>query len=409
MSAVPGLRVLHLLDHSLPLQSGYTFRTRSIIDGERALGFETRHLTGCKQGAPQASLESADGLDFYRTAGADSWTARAPVLGQFAITRKMRRRVREVLREWPPDVLHAHSPCLDGLAALSLGLPLVYEVRAFWEDAAVDHGTAREGNLRYRLTRALETRVLKRADAVTTICEGLRSDILGRGIAPARVTVVPNCVHVKSFQWIERRDSELEAQLDLRGRLVLGFIGSFYAYEGLDLLLAAMAQIRVVEPRACLLLAGGGYEEKNLRALAERHGIQNDCRFVGRVPHAAVSRYYSLLDACVFPRKSMRLTELVTPLKPLEAMAQGVPVLASDVGGHRELVRDGVTGELFPAGDADALVESVLAWARRPDRRSLVDAARRYVERERDWATVVERYRQVYADARARHGEENRA
>ncbi len=402
------MRVLHVLDHSLPLHSGYTFRTRAIIDGERALGFETRHLTGCKQGEPEAPIETADGLEFYRTRGARSWAARLPVLGQLEMTRRMRRRIREVLAGWRPDVLHAHSPCLDGLAALSLGLPLVYEVRAFWEDAAVDHGTARENGLRYRLTRALETHVLRRADAVTTICEGLRADIIARGIAPEKVTVVPNCVHVRSFAPVERKDPELEAQLGLEGRIVLGFIGSFYAYEGLDLLLEALARLRTALPKVCLLLAGGGPEEQRLKALAERLGVSADCRFVGRVPHSAVGRYYSLLDACVLPRKSMRLTELVTPLKPLEAMAQGIAVLASDVGGHRELVRDGVTGVLFPAGSVDALAASVLAWLRRTDRPSVLANARRYVERERDWEVCVQIYRQVYAAAAlatARHME----
>ena len=142
-----------------------------------------------------------------------------------------------------PQILHAHSPVLNAMPALRvgkrLGIPVVYEVRAFWEDAAVDHGTTTEGSLRYRLTRRLETRALRHAAHVFTICEGLRGDIVARGIAPERVTVIPNAVDIDSFEPGGLPDAALAASLDLQGATVLGFIGSFYAYEGLDLLLAA--------------------------------------------------------------------------------------------------------------------------------------------------------------------------
>jgi PEP-CTERM/exosortase A-associated glycosyltransferase len=393
------MRVLHLLDHSLPLHSGYTFRTQAIINGLKSLGYDSFQLTGCKQGTTAVPLESCDGLKFYRTSGAESWTARLPALGQLDMARRMRRRLREVITEWRPDILHAHSPCLNGLAALSMGLPVVYEVRAFWEDAAVDHGTSRQGSVRYRLTRALETYVLKRADAATTICQGLRADIVARGIEASKVTVVPNCVDIDAFPLLDGRDVDLAARLALDGRIVLGFIGSFYAYEGLDLLIAALPRLLAANSQVSLLLAGGGPEEARLKRLAQELGVMSHCRFVGRVPHGDVRRYYSLLDACVLPRRAMRLTELVTPLKPLEAMALGIPVLASNVGGHKELLRDGVTGILFEADDVRALADAALAWIARPERRAQVAEARRYVERERTWSRNIELYRSVYAQA----------
>jgi PEP-CTERM/exosortase A-associated glycosyltransferase len=278
-----------------------------------------------------------------------------------------------------------------------LGIPVVYEVRAFWEDAAVDHGTTTEGSPRYRLTRRLETHALKRADHVFTICEGLRSDIVARGIASAKVTVIPNAVDIEGFELGGQADPALKAKLGLDGATVLGFIGSFYAYEGLDLLLAAMPALLQQRPDLRVLLVGGGPQDAALKAQAAALGIADKVVFTGRVPHAEVNRYYDLVDLLAYPRHSMRLTELVTPLKPLEAMAQGRLFVASDVGGHKELVRDGETGFLFKAGSAEALAGAVLqTLARQADWPRIRQQARQFVETERNWRNSVARYPAAY-------------
>jgi len=163
------------------------------------------------------------------------------------------------------------------------------------------------------------------------------------------------------------------------------------------LALDALVVLRARMPQVRLLLVGGGPQEANLRARAEQSGISDSVVFTGRVPHSEVTRYYDLVDAFVYPRLSMRLTELVTPLKPLEAMAQGRLVVASDVGGHRELIRDGETGVLFRAGDAAALAEAVLTLFSHRDRwPGLQAAGRDFVERERNWQASVARYEPVY-------------
>ena len=146
-----------------------------------------------------------------------------------------------------------------------------------------------------------------------------------------------------------------------------------------------------------VLLVGGGRQEADLKRLAAELGIESEVVFAGRVLHHQVQRYYDLIDVLVYPRLSMRLTELVTPLKPLEAMAQGRLVLASDVGGHRELIRDGETGTLFKAGDPQALAAAVRLLLKQPARwPSLKAAARRYVETERSWKGSVARYADIY-------------
>jgi PEP-CTERM/exosortase A-associated glycosyltransferase len=394
-------RILHVLDHSVPLHSGYTFRTLAILREQRRRGWETVHLTSTKHYGATASEEEVDGLLFYRTSTSASSLARLPVLNQAAVISDTRRRLDEVIARERPNVLHAHSPALNGVAAIQAGrrhgLPVVYEMRASWEDAAVDHGTTTDGSLRYRLSRSLETWVLRRADAVTTICEGLRQDILVRGIPAEKVTVIPNAVDIERFPLITDVDAELRRRLGLEGAFVLGFLGSFYGYEGLELAVEAMPLILRELPHAKLLLVGGGREEPRLKEQVARLGLESHVLLVGRVPHGEVDRYYGLVDLLVYPRRSIRLTETVTPLKPLEAMAQGRLLIASNVGGHRELIRDGETGFLFAPDSAESLAGAVRrAVAARGQWDEMRRVGRRFVETERSWNASVERYRRVY-------------
>ncbi len=391
------MRILHVLDHSIPLHSGYTFRTLAILREQRRLGWETLQLTTPKQGAGATREDTVDGLKLHRTPS-------APGSGLLTQMRLTAARIAEVVRAEKPDLVHAHSPVLNALPALwvrlSLRLPVVYEVRASWEDAAVDHGTTTEGSARYRFSRALESFALRRADQVTTICEGLRGDIAARGIAADKITVIPNAVDSAGFRFGVPADTALQQRLGLQDATVIGFAGSFYGYEGLHLLVEAVQRMRPRHPRLRLLLVGGGPQEDALKRQVAAAGLGDMVVFTGRVPHNEVQRYYELIDVLAYPRLPIRLTELVTPLKPLEAMAQGRVLVASNVGGHRELVRHGETGYLCPAGNAAALEQGLEdALAQREQWPRLREQARRYVEQERTWAHSVARYAEVYRKA----------
>lgn len=394
------LRVLHVLDHSVPIHSGYSYRTLAILQAQRDAGYATFQLTGPKHGRTADTNELAEGFEFWRTCPAPlRWL---PLIGQVDAIRVLRERLRDVVLSVRPHLLHVHSPALNAVAALSvgreLGIPVVYEVRAFWEDAAVDHGTARAGGVRYRLGRALETWALRNAAAVVTISAGLRNEIVStRGIAQDRITVVPNAVDLHRFPLLGASDPAAVRALGLEGKHVLAFIGSFYAYEGLDVLIDAL---RELPSRVHLLLVGGGPQDVRLRARVRNLGLESRVIFMGQVPHDEVRHYYGIADLLVYPRRQMRLTELVTPLKPLEAMAQGRVVVASDVGGHRELITDGRTGVLFPAGDVRALARQVTRLLEEPDVcAKLRQAARTYVESERTWAASAARYGVAYRSA----------
>ena len=395
------MKILHVFDHTLPLHSGYTFRSAAILRNQRKLGWETNHLSGPKQLNCSVDEEEADGLHFYRTPKPTGWLSKLPGADPFAVMSAIEKRLLQLARELGPDVIHAHSPVLDAVPAIrvgrKLGIPVVYEIRAFWEDAAVDHGSTKEGSLRYRLTRALETWAVKKADAVTVICEGLRRDLIARGIESSKITVIPNAVDVEQFSVGGKPDVELKMKLGLGGSRVLGFIGSFYAYEGLDLLITALPTILKQMPDVKVLLVGGGPQDRDLKQQVMALDLKDRVVFTGRVPHDEVNRYYDLVDVLVYPRHPMRLTELVTPLKPLEAMAQGRLMVASDVGGHKELIQDGKTGVLFHAGNSGDLASKVVALLKYEQGwDSMKKNGRQFVETERNWVASVARYRSVY-------------
>jgi glycogen synthase len=395
------LRILHVLDHSLPLHSGYVFRTIAILREQAAMGWETFQLTTPRQGETAADEEVVDGWRFYRTPLRKSGLQRVTGIAEALEMAATSRRIGALIDRLHPDIVHAHSPVLNAFPALWAAhrrrVPVVYELRALWEDAAVDHGTTREGSVRYRVSRGLETLALHRADAITTICEGLRDDLVARGIGRQRITVIPNAVDTNLFSTTTTPDPALRDTLGLRDATVLGFVGSFYAYEGVDLMLDALARLAPAHPHLKALLVGGGSHEGVLRERVASLGLADRVVFAGRVPNADVQRYYDLIDVLVYARRSMRLTELVTPLKPLEAMAQGRMLVASDVGGHRELIRSGETGLLFKAGDVGALATTIERMlSTREEWPAMRRRARAFVEQERTWTHSVARYRDVY-------------
>lgn len=389
------MRVLHVLNHGLPTQDGYVYRTHGILSGQRSQGIDTFHLTSPRHEFPvQNAEEDIEGLRFFRTPGRTS--PRLPLFREMMEMRATARRVGEVAEQCRSDIIQAHSPVLNGYPALwsarRLGQPVVYEIRAFWEDAAVDQGQVRQDGARYRATRALETDLCGRVDAITTICEGLRRNLIERGIDEGKITVIPNAVDTARFTSMAAPDPALVQTLGLEGCTVLGFIGSFYTYEGLALMIDAMPALLAKDPTIRLMLVGGGQDEDALRRRALTKGLDGKVLFTGRVPHDDVLAYYSLIDICLYARLPMALTDLVTPLKPLEAMAAGRIVVASDVGGHRELIADNDTGFLFKAGYLTALIERLQDVLASRERWPQIRANGRAMVAARSWEAVTAAY-----------------
>jgi PEP-CTERM/exosortase A-associated glycosyltransferase len=392
------MKILHIFDHSLPAQSGYVYRSLGILKAQRNLGYETVHLTSSRQPNIDNAIQKLDEWLFYRT---PAIKIKFPVLKQIVDMNALKKRIDELVKLENPQLIHVHSPVLNFFPAYKIakkyGLPITYEIRAFWEDAAVDHGTTKENSLRYKVTKALETKACTLADHIYTICDGLKNDLATRGIPQNKITIIPNAVDVDSFLPIRTKNIDLLESLNLQDKIVLGFIGSFYAYEGLDTLIQAMPLMSQKNPNIRLLLVGGGPQENNLKKMIETLGLQKEVLFIGRVPHSDVQKYYSICDAMVFPRHSMRLTELVTPLKPLETMCMQKLVIASNIGGHRELIEDAKTGYLVDSTTKENLSANILNCLHKQNEwNSIIQNGYHHVKNIRNWNQSAKNYLPFY-------------
>jgi len=399
--------VLHVLDHSWPVLSGYSVRSRDLITSQFRLGQELAVVTGPLHQVeePSACDTEVDGVAYFRTAveGRMSRLAlqrRWPVIRELQVVRLLRNRILRLIDEYNVRIIYAHSPALCGLAGLQAArkrkLPFVYEVRAFWEDGAVDQNRTTSNSVRYSMTRQLETYVVRNADAVCGIAEHIIQELRSRGVPPERLFHTPNGVDCKRFVPASR-DRRLADELGLTDAPVLGFFGSLYRYEGITWLIRALAELRRRGNRFHLLIIGRGEEQERVRTAVREHALDDCVRLIDHVPHDQISRYYSVVDVMVFPRLSIRLTELVTPLKPLEAMSLKKAVLASGVGGMREMIEDDQTGLLFPAEDVPAFCDQAERLLKSAGLRAqLGENAREYVLREKDWNVLAWRYQDIY-------------
>lgn len=393
------MRVLHVLDHSLPHHSGYAIRSHNILRFQRQENIEPIALTSPKHiSGFDWSSERYDEIEYQRVRNRIN-----PFVEEILLMRSLAREIQRRVVENHPDIIHAHSPLLNGWPAHFIAkrahIPLVYEVRAFWEDAAVDHGTAQPNSFKYRASKKLDTMLMRRADKIVTLSRTMREEILARGIEENKVYVVPNAVDASRFRPTKKKRSLVE-QLGLNNSRIVGFIGSFYHYEGLDLLIRAFEKAWTPNHSLKLLLVGDGFEYERIKQLSAASPVGEHLTLTGRIDYSKICDYYSLLDIAVFPRYKMRLTDLVCPLKPLEAMAMEIAVVGSDVGGIREFIQHEETGLLFKPGDADALASAITRLCESSDLcKKIGSRGRKAVWQNWHWPVVIKRYVEIYRAA----------
>jgi PEP-CTERM/exosortase A-associated glycosyltransferase len=382
--------VLHVLDHTLPTRSGYTVRTGHILRAQQQLGYRLQLLSSPRQD-PGYNGEAPISIE-----GALCW--RTPATPE-ANRQGAGRLFRELIKQVRPDIVHIHSPALNFPPiwwAAGRKIPLVYEIRAFWEDAAVANNKTTEQSRRYRYTRDLETWICRQAAHVFTICDGLRRDLVLRGIAENKISVAPNVVDEITAPTGQAPDSIRRA---VQGKTVLAFMGSFYAYEGIDILMQAFDIMAGHDDRLTLLIIGDGPERGHLQELHTRMRHAERIHLTGTLPHRDACACYSLCDAIVLPRRSTRLTELVTPMKIPEAQQHGVVVMASNVGGHREMIDDRRTGYLVDASSPQSLAADITAGLQQREQwPQLIAQAKESVGRQRSHAVLASAYHKVYQE-----------
>jgi glycosyltransferase involved in cell wall biosynthesis len=399
----PG-RILHIVTDALPSTSaGYTVRTQEIAVAQRAAGMEPHVVSrigfpvtsGAIDGRPAVSV---DGVEYHRLL---PWVmpGRMDTIAETGLAHAAR-----LVRELRPSVLHAASNFQNALIAIALrdgfGLPYVYEVRGFWEDTWLSRHAATaglEGSDRYVRSRALETHCMTSADLVVTLGEAMRDEIIARGVSADKVIIVPNGVSTEFLRPLPPA-GPTRTRLGLaEGDFAVGVVSSLVAHEGLGTLLEAVRLLQDAGVPARALIVGDGPERNALQRRADELGLSGAI-FTGRVPLSQVRDYHAALDVFVVPRTPDRVCQLVTPLKPVEAMASGLPVVVSGVSALGEIIKDEVTGMQFPPGDAAALAERLRRLHADPDlRRTLGENARAWVAHDRTWELGAARYRDAYA------------
>jgi len=395
---VSKVKALHVLHSSLPNQSGYSVRAAHILRYLQEQGISVRAVTSAQQEPiAAAAVEVIEGVQTWRTPPVRVGQG-VPGVRETMLMSALRRQLRRAAADFGPDLVHAHSPVLCGVPACclarKLGVPLVYEVRDFWENASVDVGKFGQDSVRYRLARALDSGVMRRAQAVVVLSQAQRQEVLRRGVAPERLWIAENGVEPPGEV---APDPGLAARYGLAGKQVILYLGAFLPYEGLEVMVAAMAGIAAQAPEARLLVVGDGELRPALERQAAALGLDKVVHFAGRVPREQVNAHYLLAQLAVYPRIRTRTTELTTPLKPLEAMALGLAVLGSDLPAMREIIREGETGLLARPGEVGDLADKCLYALGHPERMAeLAAAAREMALGERSWEVTLAAYPRLY-------------
>lgn len=406
----PG-RVMYCV-HSTPVfdSNGYSTRTRGLVDGLREnevdvtvvsrLGYPWDMHPEAAPAQQERTVVAVGEVEYTHLPGAD--LNRDPLDEYILKAADAYTREARVRR---PETIHAASNFRHALPALiaarRLGVPFVYEVRGLWELTEAAGKQDWEKSERFALQVDLETLVATEADHVLAITAQVRDELVARGVPAERIELAPNAVNEQEFvplpldrQYAQRMGIALD-------RPIIGFAGSVVAYEGLDTLLDAVRMLRDDDVAVQVVIAGSGAAEADLKSRTEELGLLEDVSFLGRVPATDIPRLMSLMDVMPCPRHSTTVTELVSPLKPLEALSSGKVVILSDVAPQADLIPPGSgRGFLVPAGDAAALAAQIQQVL---DDRDLAIAAGRagrlWIAGHRTWTVLARNVIGAYSRA----------
>ncbi len=393
-------RILYLLHNSLPFNSGgYAARAHGLMRGVAELGWDVHVVT--RAGYPHdrgilpedghPDMEIIDGITYHRMYELEEGYGQVRLLRYFEVYQH--HLARKVI-ELQPSVIHAASNHLNGLVgnavAAHFNLPSIYEVRGLWEITRISRQPAFEDSTYFQMMAKMETQACREATGCLAITRGLIDEINRRLERPRTVGYLPNGVEIERFS-PRGPDEALRAQLGFPpGAVIIGYIGSVVSYEGLDLLMEALPEVKAATntPFRVLIVGDGAYMHR-VKDECKANDLEDVVTFTGRVPHEEVEAYYSLVDIAPFPRLPQPVTELVSPLKPFEAMAMEKAVIASDVHALTEIVQHEHTGLLFEKGNASSLADALLRFIDdRELRTECGSKARIWVEEERDWSSI---------------------
>ncbi|MCL1126187.1 glycosyltransferase [Shewanella surugensis] len=383
--------IAFVLHCSLPFHSnGYATRSHELI---KAISKNEKVTVYTRPGYPCDVLQdqseflssTVDGIEYKNIGGADYYL---DPLDEY-IKKASEVLISQFIKDRPQAVVAASSfynalPAL--IAARSLAIPFIYEVRGLWEITRASAIPDWKKSDRFKLESQLEAYVAKHADSVITITEGLKNELVNRGVDKSRISIVPNAINKEQFNFTQQKEKK---------KIVIGYVGSIVEYEGLDDLIFALESVYKKGKNFELIIAGDGPYLSQLTEIVKNSTISTKVRLLGRIPHEEVDQLLKTIDITPFPRKSIEVCELVSPLKPFESMLSGKVILASNVKALKEVI-DGRNGLLFEKGSIKDLTAKLEELIDSVDlRKSLSEYARDWVLKNRLWSVVTEQYSTV--------------
>ena len=401
--------VFYLLHNSLPHNSaGYATRTHGLLSELNRIGWDVDGVTrlGYPYDMPgQAEIpdvplhEVVGNVDYRRLLTGRQIEKKNPL---FDYTERYSKSLVELAERERPAIIHAASNHWNGLTAVKtarkLGIPSIYEVRGLWEVTRGSRNPEWAQSNMFKYIARMEADAAKGATRVFAITEALREEMIRRGVDGEKIQIVPNGVDTNRFTPIPK-DEELASQLGVAGKTVIGYVGSVLDYEGIELMIEAAEILNRTREDFHVLIVGDGAELERFQHHVEENELEHVVTFTGRVPHEDVERYYSLIDITPFPRLPLPVCEMVSPLKPFEAMAMGKAVISSDVAALKEIVTPGHNGYLHEKGSTESLIEQLTRLLDDPEHtRQIGTQAREWVVKNRDWARISALIADAYAE-----------
>lgn len=408
------MKVLHILYQSLPNISGSSLRSRDILYSQKEIGINSLAVTSPFQDSisKDSELEIIDGIKYYRNqvvnqveivseTGSTPFTKLKKLFRIFSFSASINR----IIKTEKPDILHAHATFFCGLAASMAArrnnIPYVYEVRSLWEERAYQRNPSKFNLLNLKLISFLENQAMQLADHVIVINKSLYENIVSRGISKEKLSIVPNAVNTTYIDKAKAKNKKKGLKDDSSNTpITLGYIGSISPIEGLDLLIKTLQEINLNKEIFLLKIYGGGIMLPTLQQYVKKHNI-GFVQFMGTLSPSKIPQAYNSIDIVINPRLKSKLTDSVTPLKPLEAMAYKKLVIGSDVNGIKELITDKVNGLLFKADDKESLKSLLLnvAVTFNDDKICAIkDAGFNFVCNEKSWLNNAHIYKEIYSN-----------
>lgn len=393
-------KVFYLLHNSLPHHSaGYATRTHGLlselnnsewtVDGVTRLGYPY-DMPGMAEIDEVPDVNRVGHVDYRRLLAGRDIEKKNPL---FDYVQRYSLHLQRLAKSEKPAIIHAASNHWNGLAAVTaanrLGIPSVYEVRGLWE---VTRGSRdpvwATGNM-YKFMARMEADAAKGATRVFAITRALKDELVNRGVDPNKIEIIPNGVDTTRFQ-PQTLDTELAHRLNIQGKTVIGYVGSILDYEGIELIIDSASNLKSERNDFHVLIVGDGAELEKFKKRVAEESLGDVITFTGRVPHESVESYYSLIDITPFPRLPLPVCEMVSPLKPFEAMAMGKAVVASNVDALAEIVVPGLNGLLHEKGSQASLTSQLRLLLDDTELRArLGSQAREWVVEERDWSKLA--------------------